>query len=203
MHGTVALARIAHTEEEIRTRVRELGAAIRDDYGESRPLLVSLLKGSVIFLADLVRATGRDCDIDFMSISSYGPEHGLTGVVRIVKDLEEPLEGRDVLVVEDLVDTGLTLSYLVRTLRTRQPASLKICTLVDKAVRRIADLDVHYVGFESTEFLVGYGLDYQGRYRNLPHILAVADPSVLASRPDALLSRHPDLVFPGPGSRRS
>lgn len=192
----MALAEIVYPRDQIQARVRELAGAVTADLqaacaasGE-RPLLISVLKGSVIFLADLVRNMGIDADVDFMSISRYSG--GDSGVVRIVKDLEQPLEGRDVVIVEDIVDTGLSLSYLVRTLETRAPASLRICTLVDKRVLRIAELPVDYVGFETSSFLVGYGLDMQGRYRNLPDLLAVTDVAALAAAPDALVAS----VFP-------
>lgn len=164
----------------------QLAKLIQADHSAAPPLLVCVLKGSVVFLADLVRSLGFDPDIDFMSISSYGsPDR--TGVVRIVKDLEEPLEGRPVVVVEDIVDTGLTLSYLLRTLQTRGPASLKVCTLVNKTPRRIVELPIDYAGFESEDFLIGYGLDFKGRYRNLPDLLAIGDLPSLAENPDALV----------------
>jgi hypoxanthine phosphoribosyltransferase len=182
----VALAELAYTTEQIRRRVHDLAAELREDLMGERPVLVSVLKGSVMFLADLVRALEIDADIDFMSISAYSGAGGGSGVVRIVKDLEEPLEDRHVVVVEDIVDTGLTLSYLMRTLATRGPRTLKVCTLVDKAVRRIAHLEVDLVGFESEDFLIGYGLDFMGRYRNLPYLMAVNDVAALAADPDAL-----------------
>jgi hypoxanthine phosphoribosyltransferase len=161
-------------------------AADLDGLGEERPLLISVLKGSVIFLSDLVRRLPIDTDVDFMSISRYSADP-YNGVVRIVKDLEQPLQGRHVVVVEDIVDTGLSLSYLLRNLKTRDPASLRVCTLVDKRVLRIAELQVDYVGFETGEFLIGYGLDIAGRYRNLPYLMAVSDPARLAASPDALI----------------
>ena len=166
----MALADVLYTAEQIQSRVGELATAVAADLGglgEERPLLISVLKGSVIFLADLVRRLPIDTDVDFMSISKYSADPD-SGVVRIVKDLEQPLQGRHVVVVEDIVDTGLSLSYLLRNLRTRDPASLRVCTLVDKRVLRIAELHVDYVGFETREFLIGYGLDIAGRYRNLP-----------------------------------
>ena len=186
------LAEVVFTAEQIRQRVQDLAAEVREQLAGQRPVLISVLKGSVIFLADFVRALGIEADIDFMSISAYPGQPGhpgprsSSGVVRIVKDLEEPLEGRDVVVVEDIVDTGLTLSYLLRTLQTRGPRTLRVCTLVDKAVRRIADLPIDLVGFESEEFLIGYGLDFQGRYRNLPDLLAVRNLAALAAAPDSL-----------------
>lgn len=193
----MALAEVLFTPEQIEDRVRELAAVLREELAGERPVLVSVLKGSVIFLADLVRALGVEADIDFMSISAYPGAGAETGVVRIVKDLEEPLEGRHVIVVEDIVDTGLTLSYLLRTLATRGPKTLKVCTLVDKAVRRIAHLDVDHVGFECEEFLIGYGLDFQGRYRNLPYLMAVNNLAALAADPDSL-----EWVFDAPETSR-
>jgi hypoxanthine phosphoribosyltransferase len=196
----VPLVEVLFTAEQIQDRVRELAAALREELEGERPVLISVLKGSVMFLADLVRALGVEADIDFMSISAYPGHSGSgteTGVVRIVKDLEEPLEDRHVVVVEDIVDTGLTLSYLLRTLQTRGPRSLRVCTLVDKAVRRIADLEVDLVGFESEEFLIGYGLDFQGRYRNLPYLMAVKNLAALAADPEAL-----EWVFDPPQTSR-
>lgn len=197
----MALAEIAYRRDQIHDRVCELAAAVNADLeaasaasGE-RPLLISVLKGSVIFLADLVRHMSIDADVDFMSISRYSGGDS-TGVVRIVKDLEQPLEGRDVVIVEDIVDTGLSLAYLLRTLETRAPASLRTCALIDKRVLRIAELPVDYAGFETGSFLVGYGLDLQGRYRNLPDLLAVNDVAALAAAPDALVS----TVFPPVGA---
>jgi hypoxanthine phosphoribosyltransferase len=182
----VPLATVAFTAEQIQQRVRDLAGELQKDLAGERPLLVAVLKGSVIFLADLVRNLGVDSDVDFMSISSYAGGPKRSGVVRITKDLEAPLEGRHVIVVEDIIDTGLTLSFLLKTLETRSPASLSVCTLVDKAVRRITDMPIAYAGFESEEFLIGYGLDYRGRYRNLPYLMAVNDLVGLASQPDAL-----------------
>jgi hypoxanthine phosphoribosyltransferase len=186
----MALAEVLYTAAQIRSRVADLAQAVAadlDGLGEERPLLISVLKGSVIFLADLVRRLPIDTDVDFMSISRYSADP-YNGVVRIVKDLEQPLQGRHVVVVEDIVDTGLSLSYLLRNLKTRDPASLRVCTLVDKRVLRIAELQVDYVGFETGEFLIGYGLDIAGRYRNLPYLMAVSDPARLAASPDALIN---------------
>lgn len=182
----MSLAEIVYSQDQIARRVEELAKQIEEDLGGERPLLISVLKGSVIFLSDLVRALQIDADIDFMSITSYSGGTGPSGVVRIVKDLEDPLEGRHAVVVEDIVDTGFSLSYLLRTLGTRNPKSIKVCALVDKRVRRIADLEVDFAGFTSDDFLVGYGLDFQGRYRNLPYLAAVSDIAALAARPDAL-----------------
>ncbi len=184
----MALAEIVHTSSEIDQRVRTLAAELEASLKGSRPLLISVLKGSVIFLADLARHLTIEPDIDFISISSYQAEKKgeRSGVVRIVKDLEEPLEGRDVVLVEDILDTGLSLSYLLRSLETRNPSSVKVCTLVDKNVRRIVDLEADYVGFETEDYLIGYGLDFKGRYRNLPFIAALADVSALPPKPEGL-----------------
>lgn len=148
--------------------------------------MVSVLQGSVIFLADLVRAIDVDCDIDFLSVSSYPGQLQTGGVVRIIKDLEIVLEDRHVILVEDIIDTGLTLAFLLRTLSTRNPSSIKVCTLIDKPVRRIAQPPIHHVGFESDRYLIGYGLDFQGLYRNLPYLAAVEDVGALAARPRIL-----------------
>jgi hypoxanthine phosphoribosyltransferase len=173
--------------EEIRERVEQLGAVLARDYAGRTPVLISVLKGGSIFLADLFRAMPVSLRVEFMSISAYGGASGPSGVVRILKDLDRDVGGEDVLVVEDIVDTGLTLSYLLSTLRSRQPASLEVCTLLDKAVRRIAPLGMRYVGFECPDrFLVGYGLDHEERYRNLPDIVAV-DPEILSANPDLLM----------------
>ena len=177
---------ILYSASVIRTRVRELGEAIARDYAGRDPILVALLKGGVMFLADLFRAIQGHLRIDFMSISPYGPEG--TGVVRIMKDLDLDIMGQDVIVVEDIVDTGLTLSYLLSVLQARQPASVEVCALLDKSVRRIAPLEIRYRGFDCPDqFVVGYGLDYGQRYRNLPFILAVPNPAVLAEDPGLLL----------------
>jgi hypoxanthine phosphoribosyltransferase len=185
-----AAASVLFTEEEIRLRVRELGMAITRDYAGRSPVLISVLKGGAVFLADLFRAIDLPLRIDFMSISSYGGESELTGgVVRILKDLDHDIGGEDVIVVEDIIDTGLTLSYLLATLRGRSPRSLEVCTLLDKSVRRIPTLDIRYRGFDCPDrFVVGYGLDWNERYRNLPMILAVEDQGMLAEDPDALLT---------------
>ena len=175
-------------EAEIARRVGELGEAITRDYAGRAPILVSVLKGAVVFVADLIRAIDLPVAVDFMSISTYGGESGLSGVVRILKDLDEDIGGRDVLVVEDIIDTGLTLSYLLTTLRSRRPASMEVCALLDRRVRRIPPLEVRYRGFEIPDvFVVGYGLDQEERHRNLPYIVAVdrqatleADPALMA-----------------------
>ncbi len=163
------MATILYSEEEIRGRVQEIGRAIASDYAGRSPVLICILKGAVVFLADLFRAIDLPLRVDFMSISSYGAGSEATGgVVRILKDLDQDIGGADVIVVEDIIDTGLTLSYLLASLRARQPASLEVCTLLDKSVRRIAPLDIKYSGFDCPDrFVVGYGLDHGERYRNL------------------------------------
>ena len=160
-------------------RVAELGAEISADYAGRDLLLIGVLKGAVFFMADLMRELTVPCEIDFMAISSYGAETDSSGVVRILKDLDINIEGREVLVVEDIIDSGLTLSYLMRNLEAREPASLEICALLTKPERREIDVPVRYVGFEiPNRFVVGYGLDYAERYRNLPYV-AVLDPELL------------------------
>lgn len=179
---------VLFSAREIRERVRELGAAITRDYGGREPVLVSVLKGATLFLADLFRAIQLPAHVDFMSISPYEERQDGSGVVRIIKDLDEDIGGHDVIVVEDIVDTGLTLSYLLSVLQARRPASLEVCALLDKSARRIAPLDIRYRGFECPDtFVVGYGLDYEERYRNLPFIVGVPDPAALAEDPDLLL----------------
>ena len=166
-------------EQTLRDRVAELGLEISDDYAGRDLLLVGVLKGAVFFMADLMRHLTIPCEVDFMAISSYGASTDSSGVVRILKDLDINIEGRDVLVVEDIIDSGLTLSYLMRTLEARQPASLEICALLTKPGRREIDVPVRYTGFEiPNEFVIGYGLDYAERYRNLPYV-GVLDPSLL------------------------
>ena len=156
---------------EIEAKVREIGTRITEDYSGERPLLIGILRGAVVIMSDLMRNIDLRCELDFMDISSYGSGSSSSGVVRILKDLEEDITDRHVLIVEDIIDTGLTLSYLMRSLYARKPASLEICALLSKPSRRRADLDVKYLGFEvPDEFVVGYGLDYAGSYRNLPDI---------------------------------
>ncbi len=158
-------------EDAIAARIRELGAEVARDYAGKDLLLICVLKGAIFFLADLMRAIDLPLEIDFMAISSYGASTDSSGVVRILKDLDASIEGRDVLIVEDIIDSGLTLSYLVRTLRGRKPASLEICALLTKPDRREMDVPVRYVGFEIPDrFVIGYGLDFAERYRNLPYV---------------------------------
>jgi hypoxanthine phosphoribosyltransferase len=182
-----ARAGVLFDEAQLRRRVRELGAEIARDYQGLDPVLVSVLKGAIVFVADLMRAIDLPVSVDFMSVSSYGGERGLSGVVRILKDLDDDIGSRDVIVVEDIIDTGLTLSYLLNTLGARRPASLEVCALLDRTVRRIPRLEVRYRGFEIPDvFVVGYGLDHQERYRNLPYIVAVDRQATLAEEPDLM-----------------
>ncbi len=181
------VASVLYGREDIRDRVRELGRAITGDYQGREPVLISVLKGGSMFLADLFREIRLPVAVEFMAISRYGDAPESLGRVRILMDLQADLGRRDVVLVEDIVDTGLTLSYLVNTLRARGVATIEVCALLDKSVRRIAPLDVRYVGFDCPDrFVVGYGLDFRERYRNLRDILAVDDPSALEEDPDAL-----------------
>ena len=158
-------------EATVQARVAELAAEISADYEGRDLLLVGVLKGAVFFMADLMRRLTVPCEIDFMAISSYGAATDSSGVVRILKDLDVNIAGRDVLVVEDIIDSGLTLSYLMRNLKARRPGSLEICALLTKPERREIDVPVRYVGFEiPNKFVIGYGLDFAERYRNLPYI---------------------------------
>jgi hypoxanthine phosphoribosyltransferase len=161
--------------DELQRRVRELGAEISDDY-EDGVLLIGILKGAVLFLADLMRSLRVPCEIDFMAVSSYGSATDSSGVVRILKDLESSIEGRDVLIIEDIIDSGLTLHYLIRNLRARAPRTLEVCALLDKPERRRVDLPIRYVGFEIPDrYVIGYGLDYGQRFRNLEYVAVLAD----------------------------
>jgi hypoxanthine phosphoribosyltransferase len=164
---------------ELTARVGEMGRQIREDYAGRTPMLVGVLKGAVVFLADLMRAIDAPCECDFIAVSSYGASTRSSGVVELTKDLSVPIEGRDVLIVEDIVDTGRTLAYLLRNLETRQPGTLRVCTLLDKVSRREVPVPLDYVGFTiPDEFVVGYGLDFAGLYRNLPYlgVLDAPDP---------------------------
>ncbi len=157
--------------ETLHRRVRELGAEIDADYAGRDLVLVGVLKGALIFMADLMRAMSLPCEIDLMAVSSYGSSTVSSGVVRILKDLDTPISGRDVIIVEDIIDSGLTLQYLLRNLRARDPASLEVCSLLTKPERRRVDLPIRYVGFEiPNRFAIGYGLDHGQRYRNLDYI---------------------------------
>jgi hypoxanthine phosphoribosyltransferase len=163
-------------EEDLRRRVGELAAEISRDYEGRPPLLVAILKGAVPFLADLMRELEVPCELDFMAVSSYGSSTDSSGVVRILKDLDASIEGRHVLIVEDIIDSGLTLHYLLRNLEARAPASLEVCALLTKPERRRVDLPIRYVGFEiPNRFAIGYGLDHDERFRNLNHVAALRE----------------------------
>jgi hypoxanthine phosphoribosyltransferase len=176
---TRAVSEVVVDEEALERRVAELGEEVSADYAGRDLLLVGVLKGAVFFMSDLMRRLTIPCEIDFMAISSYGASTDSSGVVRILKDLDINIEGRDVLVVEDIIDSGLTLSYLMRNLESREPASLEVCALLTKQGRRQIEVPVRYVGFEiPNRFVVGYGLDFAERYRNLPFV-GVLDASLL------------------------
>jgi hypoxanthine phosphoribosyltransferase len=162
------------SSEDLQRRVAELGSEISADYEGRDLFMVGVLKGAVLFLADLMRNIAVPCEIDFMAVSSYGSQTDSSGVVRIMKDLDAPIEGRDVLIVEDIIDSGLTLHYLMRNLKARNPASLEVCSLLTKPDRLRVDLSPRYVGFEiPNRFAIGYGLDHAQRYRNLPYVAAL------------------------------
>ena len=164
--------------EQIQTRIAELGIEIARDYAGKNPLLIGVLKGACLFLSDLMRATDLRLGVEFMAISSYGASMRSSGEVRIVKDLDVAIEGRNIIVVEDIVDTGLTLSYLLQNLRSRGAASVSLVALLDKFERRERDVEINYLGFKIPDaFVVGYGLDYAERYRNLPYIAVLKDPN--------------------------
>src|SRR4051794_22509576 len=163
--------------DELAQRVRQLGEEISRDYEGRDLFLVGVLKGAVFFLSDLMRHMEVPCEVDFMAVSSYGSSTDSSGIVRILKDLDAPIQGREVLIVEDIVDSGLTLSYLLRTLRAREPASLEVCALLTKPERRKVDLPIRYVGFEiPNRFVIGYGLDHAERFRNLPYVAVLQEP---------------------------
>jgi hypoxanthine phosphoribosyltransferase len=180
---------VLFAREDIRRRTEELGRTITGDYEGRAPVLISVLRGGSVFLADLIRDISLPLSIDYMSISRYGGAAESMGRVRIVKDLEDDIGGRDVIVVEDIVDTGLTLSYLLSVLGSRSPASISVCALLDRSARRIAPLEIRYRGFECPDvFVVGYGLDLHERYRNIPDLLAVQDVRT-AESDEALFER--------------
>ena len=166
------LGKVLFPSSVINDKVSELGNRITEDYSGKDLLLVSVLRGGVIFVTDLARKINIDLTIDFISISAYhGMHQTSTGIVKITKDLEDSIEGKDVLIVEDIIDTGLTISYLLRNLKSRYPGSIEICTLLDRNVRRIANINIKYIGFSiGEEYVVGYGLDYKQKYRNLDSI---------------------------------
>jgi len=166
-----AVSQILYSEDQIKFRVKQLAQQINNDYQDLYPVFVGVLKGVFIFMADLLRNIIIDCDVDFLAISNYSSDSRKRGVVRLVKDLDIPIEGRHVLFIEDVIDTGLTLNYILRSLRERNPASLEVCTLFDKPSRRLIEIPIRYKGFDLPDkFIVGYGLDFNERYRNLPFV---------------------------------
>jgi len=178
MSSVTVVGDVLIDEAALRRRIEELGEEISADYDGRDVLLVGVLKGAVFFMADLMRQLSLPCEIDFMAISSYGEGTDSSGVVRILKDLDSNITDRHVLILEDIIDTGLTLSYLMRNLGAREPASLEVCALLVKHGRRETDVPVRYVGFEiPNQFVVGYGLDYGERYRNLPHVAVLQEES--------------------------
>ena len=173
---SAAVSEILIDEETLHGRIAELGAQVSDDYRGEDLLLIGVLKGAIFFMADLMRSIEIPCEVDFMAISSYGAGIDSSGVVRILKDLDVSIEGRNVLVVEDIIDSGLTLSYMLRNLEAREPASLEVCALLTKPDRRENDVVCRYVGFEiPNRFVIGYGLDFAERYRNLPFVGVLRD----------------------------
>ena len=174
------IERVLLSEEQLQQRVRELGDEISKEHAGKEILMIGVLRGAVMFMADLARAIAVPVMIDFMAVSSYGTSTSSSGIVRILKDLDEEVAGKHVLIVEDIIDSGLTLSYLVDNIKSRQPASVRICTLLNKPERRKVDLEVNYNGFVvPDEFVVGYGLDYAEKYRNVPFI-GILKPAIYA-----------------------
>ncbi len=172
-----AVGEILVQPDDLSRRVRELGAQITEDYAGRDLLLVGVLKGAIFFLSDLMRQIEVPCEVDFMAVASYGSSTDSSGVVRILKDLDDPIEGRHVLIVEDIVDSGLTLQYLLRNLAARDPETIEVCALLTKPARRKVAVEPRYVGFEiPNRFVVGYGLDHVERYRNLPYVAVLAGP---------------------------
>lgn len=166
-----AISQVLFNEEQIKFRIAEIASQINDDYQDKHPVFVGVLKGVFIFMADLLRKIEIDCDVDFLAISNYSNDARNRGMVRLVKDLEISIEGRHVLFIEDVIDTGLTLNFLLRNLQERNLASLRVCTLFNKASRRLIELPIQYKGFDLPDkFVVGYGLDYNEKYRNLPYV---------------------------------
>ena len=182
-HRLDDIAEVLITAEELQARVAELGAQISTDYANKDPLLVGVLRGVFVFMADLVRAITIPISVDFIGITRYGPTTQTRGVVRFTKDLETSIEGQHVLFVEDVIDTGLTLRYILRSLETRGPASLQVCVLFDKPQTRLFDLDIAYTGFVLPDkFVVGYGLDYDEQYRNLPFVGVLKEKAITRRR---------------------
>ena len=187
------LVSVLFGREEIRRRIEEVGRSITGDYEGRAPVMISVLKGGSVFLSDLIREIGLPLSIDYMSISRYGGATESMGRVRIVKDLDADIGDRDVIIVEDIVDTGLTLGYLISALESRNPASIQVCALLDKSARRIAPREIRYRGFDCPDvYVVGFGLDFQERYRNIPDLLAVQDFAALEADPDMLLPYLPE-----------
>ena len=171
-----SIGEILVQQDDLAHRIAELGEEISRDYRGRSLLLVGVLKGAIFFVSDLMRHLEGECEVDFMAVASYGSQTDSSGVVRILKDLDAPIEGRDVLIVEDIVDSGLTLSYLLRTLNARDPATLEVCALLTKPERRKVDLPIRYVGFEIPDrFAIGYGLDHAERFRNLPYVAVLGE----------------------------
>ncbi len=171
-----AIGEILVQQDDLAHRIAQLGEEISRDYRGRPLLLIGVLKGAIFFVSDLMRHLDGECEVDFMAVASYGSQTDSSGVVRILKDLDAPIEGRDVLIVEDIVDSGLTLSYLLRTLKARDPASLEVCALLTKPERRKIDLPIRYVGFEIPDrFVIGYGLDHAQRFRNLPYVAVLGE----------------------------
>ncbi|MGZ5311686.1 MAG: hypoxanthine phosphoribosyltransferase [Solirubrobacterales bacterium] len=176
MEGDELIGEVLITEEALQRRIGELAAEVSRDYEGRAPLLVAILKGAVPFLADLMRRLDVPCELDFMAVSSYGSSTDSSGVVRILKDLDASIAGRDVLIVEDIIDSGLTLHYLLKNLRAREPASIEVCALLTKPERRRVDEPIRYVGFEiPNRFAIGYGLDHGERFRNLSYVAALRE----------------------------
>jgi hypoxanthine phosphoribosyltransferase len=176
VEGEESIGEVLVSSEDLQRRVSELAEEVSADYAERDLLLVAILKGAVPFLADLMKQLSVACELDFMAVSSYGSSTDSSGVVRILKDLDAPIAGRDVLIVEDIIDSGLTLHYLIKNLRARGPSSLEVCALLTKPERRRVDLPVRYVGFEiPNRFAIGYGLDYAERFRNLDYVAALRE----------------------------
>ena len=176
MEGDELIGEVLITEEALQRRIGELAAEVSRDYEGRAPLLVAILKGAVPFLADLMRRLEVPCELDFMAVSSYGSSTDSSGVVRILKDLDASIAGRDVLIVEDIIDSGLTLHYLLKNLRAREPASIEVCALLTKPERRRVDEPIRYVGFEiPNRFAIGYGLDHLERFRNLSYVAALRE----------------------------
>jgi hypoxanthine phosphoribosyltransferase len=173
-----AIGEVLVAHEDLQRRVVELGGEISRDYAGRDLVMIGVLKGALLFIADLMRQLTVPCEVDFMAVSSYGSSTDSSGVVRILKDLDAPIEGRDVLIVEDIIDSGLTLQYLLRNLRARSPGSLEVCALLTKPARRRVELPIRYVGFEiPNRYVIGYGLDYAQHYRNLSYVAVLNEQS--------------------------